>query len=87
MCRKKNTVNQWKGPRTLQGITTLSTLRQNSGCGVANDRTTISFSDSAHDLKGKKNFRYAVVVPLVVVLKVANVQLVPSYTMLNFLAA
>ena len=68
MCRKKNTVNQWKGPRTLQGITTLSTLRQNSGCG-------------------KKNFRYAVVVPLVVVLKVANVELMPSYTMLNFLAA
>ena len=74
MCRKKNTVNQRKGPKTLQGITTLYSLRQNSECGVANDRTMADCNQLFRFCawpERKINFRYAVVVPPVVVLKVS----------------
>jgi len=70
----KNTVNQRKGLKTLRWTITLSALRQNSECGVANVRTTADcnqlFRFSAW-LGQKINFRYAVGVALVLVLAVS----------------
>ena len=64
------------GPDCLRGISTLSTLRQNSECAVANDRTTADCSQLFRFCawpERKINFRYAVVVPPVLVLKVSNI--------------
>ena len=71
MCRKKITVTERKGPKTLQGITTLYSLRQRRECGVANDMTTADCNQLFRFCawpERKINFRYAVVVPPIVVL-------------------
>ena len=74
MCRTKKNGKSKKGLKTLQKTATLSTLRQNSECGVANVKTTAGdiqlFSFGAWP-EQKISFRYAVVVASVVVLKVS----------------
>ena len=81
MCRTKKNGKSKKGLKTLQWTATLSTLRQNSECGVANVKTTAGcnqlFSFCAWP-EQKICFRYAVVVAPVVVLKVSNYQTIPD---------